>query len=126
MKTKIIIILLIVMTFCSISNNVNAQAIKVEKFGLVLTRADNSKEWFLENTTKDSIKVFVVNHQEKFEELPGGVIAVSDGKHQKVEFTIKAGKKISLDYIVCYHSTGLMIGKESDATLIPQLFYANK
>jgi|GEM_PF-3434492 len=104
---------------------VHAQAARIEKFGVVLTREDHTTEWYLENTTKDSIKVFVVNHQDRIEKLPGGVIAVSegDGKHAEIDFTIGPGQKLSLNYIICYHSIGLMIGTKSESTLIQQQFY---
>ena len=107
------------------NHSANAQAVRVEKYGVVLTREDSTTEWYLENTTKDSIKVCVVNHQDRVEELPGGVIAVrtSGGEHPEIDFTIGPGQKLSLNYRICYHSTGLMINAKSESTLIQQQFY---
>ena len=37
------------------NHSANAQAVRVEKYGVVLTREDSTTEWYLENTTKDSL-----------------------------------------------------------------------
>ena len=57
-------ILLITALIC-ILYNVNAQALKIERDSVVLTRADSSQEYYVENTTNDSIAIYVINQQER-------------------------------------------------------------
>lgn len=123
---NLIIFFAVLICFC-FNGNLKAQAVKIEKFGVILTKEDISEEYFLENTTKDSIKVVVVNHQEKIEDLGSGIIAVSDGEHAKVDFVIPPKAKISLNYIICIHSTGLLIGSaDNNSNLLEYKFYPIK
>ena len=104
-----------------LSDNLRAQT-KIERAGVILTQEDASAGYYLENVTNDSIMVIVVNHQEKFEELGDNIIAVSSGKHMKVVFTIPPKTKMSLSYIICIHSIGLLVGD----SMLEYKFYATK
>ncbi len=109
------------------SNNLKAQTVKIEKAGVILSKDDNSTKYFLENVTKDSIKVVVINHQEKTEDMGNGIVGVSSGEHIKVTFTIAPKTKMSLEYIVCVHSTGLLIGStDNNPCLLEYKFYTEK
>lgn len=120
---KKVIICIAVVCIC-FSNNLKAQAVKIEKAGVVLTKEDTSREYSLENVTNDSIKVVVVNHQKKVEDLGNGMIAVSDGEHAKVDFVIPPKTKMSLNGVICIHSIGLLIGSAGDQ--IEYKFYPKK
>jgi hypothetical protein len=118
-------ILLAVIAFFA-HGTLNAQTILKEKGGVILTKDSASQDYFVENITKDSIKIFVVNGAKRLEKLPDGSFAVSTTSHAKVEFMLPPKEKRSLKRIVCIHSTGLMIGSIStdESNLIKQTFYA--
>ena len=106
--------------------SVNAQTTKVEQFGVVLTSDTSSNGWYLQNTTADSITVFVRNHREKVEELPGNntIVMMSSGQHPEAHVVLAPGEKRYLGGIICIHSIGLYVGVQDDAHLITQQFYA--
>ncbi|MEI8130259.1 MAG: hypothetical protein WCG55_02015 [bacterium] len=106
------------------SSNLNAQTVKIVKAGLVLTKQDGPKSYFVENTTNDSIKVVIINHQKKMEELPGDVIIMSNEEHRNPVLTIPPKTKMCLDGRVCIHSTGLQIGTADKSNLLKYKFYA--
>ena len=108
------------------SNNLKAQSVNVQKAGVILTKDDPSGQYFLENTTSDSIKVAVVNHQEQVEDLGGGNFAVNNGEHEQVAFTVPPKTKVGLAYKICIHSTGLAIGSADSPALLEYKFYTAK
>lgn len=118
---KKVVLLAAVIAFC-FSANLKAQAVKIDKAGCVLTKEDSSKEYFLENTTNDTIKVIVVNHQEKVEDMGNGAIAVSSGEHAEITFQIPPKTKVSLEYKICIHSTGLLFGSTEPSNLLEYKF----
>ena len=123
MKKTIIIFAAIL--FCLMSNIATAQtahSVHIEKNGVVLTREENQMVYFLENKNADSIKIFVVNHEDRVTKVGDGAFAVSKGVHQEVSFKMAPGEIINLTYIVCVHSTGLMIGSIDDTNFIEANF----
>jgi hypothetical protein len=91
--------------------------------GAILTKDTSSQNYFLENITKDSLTIVVINEQKKKEVLPNGAIAITDTPHKNVEFVLPPGKKRSLKGLVCIHTTGFMISSADKSSFIKQTFY---
>ena len=86
-----------------------AQSFEYKEIGVILIK--DGATYYLENVTKDTLSVLIVNVQEKVESL-NNVLFVHSGDHPKVEFSIPPNTK---KYIpICIHSVGFIINSKTN------------